>query len=490
MNRESLFCGVPRSILLLGLLISLTLPLACGGASEGDAGLLEEAPPSMDAPRPESYDGMDANVAQLIQNAISVVEADSDSFQARAGLGMIYQANEMFSLARTAYRQALTQVPDDARLLYHLARVEEKAVGAAVAIERMGRSIELEAGYGPSYWRRGGWLIRENRLPEAEADFRTAMELNPGDPAGPLGLARVLIDLERPEEALPLLEAQIEVDANDPLSHLLLGNALRSLGRLDEAEPHLRAGQGEQVVRDDPWTASDIYRFRISFSAQMQTAVTLLGMGQMPQAIEIFERLRSKDGQDARLLRQLGGAYVAAGRVEEGVATLDEGVSLHPNDPNMLNEAAEAHFVTGSAEKSLGLIERTLEIEPENPLALARRGVILQKLNRLSEAAHALRAALTQSPEDVRLMRRLGDVFMQLREYEYASAAYQNILRITGDEAETQARLGFALYRLNRYAGAEVVLNKAIAGAGATASQRWIDLRDEVKRLNDIANAE
>lgn len=474
----------------LALCVLVLLPLACGGEGDGDSQLASEPPVSMEVPNPASYDGVDANVAQLIQNAIKVVEGEPESFQARAGLGMIYQANEMFDLARTAYRQALTLVPDDARLLYHLARVEEKALGSSAAIERMGQSIVLEAGYGPSYWRRGGWLLRESRLDEAEADFKKAMELNPNDPAGPLGLARVMIDQGRHEEAIPLLEGQLAADPDDPLTHLLLGNALRAAGRMEDAEPHLRAGQGEQVVREDPWTANDIYRFRISFSAQMQTAVTLLGMGQLPQAIEIFERLRSKDGQDARLLRQLGGAYVASGRVEEGLATLDEGVALHPRDPNMLNEAAEAHFVTKNLPTAYGLIERTLEIEPDNTLALARKGVILQQMKRFPEAAVALREALTKSPEDVRLMRRLGDVFTQLRQYEFAAAAYQNILRIEGDDAETQARLGFVLYRLSRYAGAAAVLDKAIESAGAMASQRWIDLRDEARRLENAADTE
>ena len=50
-------------------------------------------------------------VAQLIRNGIAVIEDDPVSALPRAGLGMIYHANEHFDAAQIAYRQALRDLP-------------------------------------------------------------------------------------------------------------------------------------------------------------------------------------------------------------------------------------------------------------------------------------------------------------------------------------------------------------------------------------------
>jgi tetratricopeptide (TPR) repeat protein len=450
------------------------------GACGGEETKLETV--SSEIPRVADLSGLDPAVAQLIENAVAAIEAEPKAALPRAGLGMIYQANEMFEPSRLAYRQALAIEPQNARWLYHLARVEERLSDVDAAIATIGRSIELEPRYAPSYWRRGGWLLNLDRAVEAEADFRKAIEIAPGDPAGNTGLARALITQAREQEAAKILEQQLLELPDDPLIHLLLGNAYRALGRLDEAERHLLRGQGESVIREDAWTANDILRFKLSFGAQIRMAVTLFGAGQMEQAIGIFERLRQRDPEDTRLLRHLGRAYMVVGRDEEGLATLDRGLELHPEDFKMLGEAAVAYHGAGKSEYALELLDRALAIQPEDGLTLARRGVILQMFKRYPEAVESFRRALVQRPQDVVLLRRYGDCFGHMGQYETAVAAYRDALRFDENDAEVLARLGFMLNRLGRLAEAEPALDKALELK--PGNPQWAKLLEEIRRAN------
>jgi tetratricopeptide (TPR) repeat protein len=421
-----------------------------------------EEPVSDEIPRIADLSGGDPQVATLIENGIAMVEKDPEAALPRAGLGMIYHANEHFEAAKIAYRQALVREPENARWLYHLARVQERLGDAETAIETIGRSIEAEPRYAPSYWRRGGWRLDLGLNAEAEADFREAVEIAPTDPAGPTGLGRALLSQDRPEEAREVLEALVREQPDDPLAHLLLGNAYRALGRMDEAQRHLVLGQSEQVIREDGWTAGDILRFKLSFGAQMQTAVTLSGAGQIEQAIEILETLQRHDPDDARMLRHLGRNYLLVGRQEESVSTFERGLELHPQDAKLLSEAASAFHMAGDSARALEVFDRAIAIKPEDGLAHARRGVILQSFNRYAEAIEAYRTSLSYRPQDGALIRRIGDCHNHMKQHDLAAAAYREALEIDPDDAELLVRMGFTLHRLGRFEGAEQAVARAL----------------------------
>jgi len=84
-----------------------------------------------------------------------------------------------------------------------------------------------------------GWhgrvLLRLNRLPEAEADFRRVLAAEPHDADAQLDLARILRRQNHLEDALGLLK---QAHAEDPKRSDVLdeeGRVLRSLGRMHEA---------------------------------------------------------------------------------------------------------------------------------------------------------------------------------------------------------------------------------------------------------------
>ncbi|MEO1239893.1 MAG: tetratricopeptide repeat protein, partial [Pseudomonadota bacterium] len=98
------------------------------------------------------------------------------------------------------------------------------------------------------HFARGITHEREDRWEEAEADFRKALELNPGQPQvlNYLGYSFVEMNTNM-EEALELIEQAVEGRPDSGFITDSLGWALYRLGRYDEAVVHM-----ERAVELEP----------------------------------------------------------------------------------------------------------------------------------------------------------------------------------------------------------------------------------------------
>lgn len=93
----------------------------------------------------------------------------------------------------------------------------------------------------------------------------------------------------------------------------------------------------------------------------------------------------------ARAWRELGAALVAAGRIEEGLARLEQALALAPEEPTMLAGMARAQFLgRGDFAQAAALFERALERNPHAGwywLQLAHCAALLRDFPRGERAA-------------------------------------------------------------------------------------------------------
>ena len=82
---------------------------------------------------------------------------------------------------------------------------------------------------------------------EAIAEFRRALEVDPGLPIAWNGLSLALAQEGDLEGALAAAHELVELEPDDPLSHAQLSRVLQQMGRIPEAEDAMaRANQLEQ----------------------------------------------------------------------------------------------------------------------------------------------------------------------------------------------------------------------------------------------------
>lgn len=415
------------------------------------------AAPAPPAPPRLTDEPVDSHVVQAVDETLDRIAAAPDDLEAWIRLAKIYQANEVFELAEQTYEHIVEVGTDDPQVWFLLARTRDSLGKPDEALEALDQMIELEQGYGPAFWVRGEWRFGRGDVDGAESDFARAVELQPDEPAGHVGLARVHLERGEAQRAVDLLLPLIGASRGQPHLHLILGNAYRQLGRLEEARRHLQRGQGERLERLDPWTAA-LAEFRFGFGSRVSRASRQLSEGQTELAVQTFEELRGERPTDLRVLTKLGLGYLTLGRIEDALEVLELAVREHPDSFRSHLDLASALEMSGDPDRALVHIRRAIELNPEFALAYARRGVILQRLKRYEEAIESYREALRFHPEDSKLLRAVGDCYGLLKQWERAAAAYAAAIRVGSDDVDLYMRMASVSMVLGRIDVAEASL--------------------------------
>jgi Flp pilus assembly protein TadD len=96
----------------------------------------------------------------------------------------------------------------------------------------------------------GAFLARHGRAAEALEPLQQALAAFPGSPQANAELGRALLDLDRPQAALPRLQKAVELDPAAWTVRMLLGKAYLRLGRAEEGERELRIGREGWAAKD------------------------------------------------------------------------------------------------------------------------------------------------------------------------------------------------------------------------------------------------
>lgn len=146
-------------------------------------------------------------------------------------------------------------------------------------------------------------------LPEAEREFRTAIDLNPRYLIAHLWLANVLLVTRRFEEALAEFQAARSIDPLSMISNTAAGWVFYYSGRNEEAVRQFR-----RCIELDPGFLQAHYWLGLTYVQQ----------GRMAEALAEFERSVAIGGRVPYTLGGLAIAHAAAGRGEDARAMMRE----------------------------------------------------------------------------------------------------------------------------------------------------------------------
>ena len=166
------------------------------------------------------------------------------------------------------------------------------------------------------------WKSGENQ--DAEVGFQTALDLDPNHLKSYLNLARVLLEENRPQEALTQAQLAKEIDADHGETFRILGRAYHNLGETDLAvESYLTA---TTLDENDAWAANNMGlvliqsgRFAEALSPlaratqlqpdrgvfQNNLGIALERSGHFTQATEAFQAALNTDETNEKILGNL-----------------------------------------------------------------------------------------------------------------------------------------------------------------------------------------
>jgi tetratricopeptide (TPR) repeat protein len=129
---------------------------------------------------------------------------------------------------------------------------------------------------------------------------------------------------------------------------------------LNAHQPEFAAAEFEKVVRIDSNDAEGWYNL-----ARIYQSTKPL------RALEIYERMLDRDGDDWEILLQAAEVYTALGRFDEAAEKYKRMVELDPSNKVLQRQLAETYSRAGKPAEAIKVLKGILETDDNNPDALA-----------------------------------------------------------------------------------------------------------------------
>ena len=280
----------------------------------------------------------------------------------------------------------------------------ERELRAALALEPSPQLHEALAGTLEDAGRRG----------EAEAAYRAALALDPMFAAAAIGLSELLLNENRPGEALAVIaRAAARPDAD---IHLLSAHALalKALRRFDEAIA--------------------IYRRAVAVAPRSAVAehnlAAALGDAELFAEAEAVARRAFAKGLDApQTWTVLGRALQGQDRFDEAERAYRQAIARRSDDADAQAELAQLLWMRrGDVQEACVAIDAAIVANPGAPALKGAKARLLEYAGEPDAAYAALSQALAQQPDDPRLQTQashlaaLSDPERALRHAERAAA--------------------------------------------------------------------
>ena len=315
---------------------------------------------------------------------------------------------------------------------------------ATIAYER---AVRARSGSAVAHDKLGFVLGRQNRIPEALAEFARAIKLDPTlfDAQYHLGATKWWTrDLEG---ALGPLRAAVRLRPDHAEARYYLGTTLRQLGRIPEAVTQLREavshrhcrricssewrpGLGDPRARDEPaaggarsigprrstaWDSRDAeWQWRRSrrdvpkpaahpsyAAGRLNLATTLMHQGDLAGAVELLDGITSEQPDNAEAFYNLGVALKQRDDFDRAEVALRRAVALdsHLSDPPFT--LGVVLWQTGRAAEAEQLFKEAIKRNKDSADAHYMLGTLLKTSGRTDEALGEFKEAVRLRPDSI-----------------------------------------------------------------------------------------
>lgn len=281
---------------------------------------------------------------------------------------------------------------------------------------------------------RAGYAAQQaGQLDEARTQFAEVVRLAPQIPEGREALGAVLLELNKPFEAIPQLEAAARLRPDDQGIESNLAYAFAQSGQHAKAMSHFEAALRLAAREGQPPLGAPFYdAYARALAAdgkpgkaleQFATEEKITGptasledaigtvdaqMGKWDDAKQAFDKAIAADPSFIRARVHLGVLYRQQNVLAASIETLEAATKMEPPNPEAFAEYGRTLAAAGRDEAAEPAFEQALKLNPQLPGAAADLAMSLQRLGRQQEAIPWFEKALAADPHNVNVLANLG----------------------------------------------------------------------------------
>jgi protein O-mannosyl-transferase len=248
------------------------------------------------------------------------------------------------------------------------------------------------------------------------------------------------------KDNLTLFTHAIAVTSNNGKMEASLGSCLVELGRPDEAIPHL-----EKAIQ---YGALD-------GAAHNALGAAYLAKGEDEKAVAYFNQASKYEWADRKAQYNLGAILSKLGRFSQAEDHLRKAVQLDTYSCDAFCLFAIALSETGKHAEAARAYERALELEPGKALAYYAKGYALTKAGDLPAAVTAYLKSLSIAPGYM-TYGNLGNVLFAMGRLEDAAQSYRRAIELAPGRADAYYNLAFVLEKLDKKDQAVELLKRGL----------------------------
>jgi tetratricopeptide (TPR) repeat protein len=315
----------------------------------------------------------------------------------------------------------------------------------------------------------GEVLIELNRPAEAVAEFKLSLQLKPGDEGIESNLALAYAKAGSPQEALPQFAAAYQASLQAGGSPVdtdfcqAYARALAATGTPAEAIQMFQAAVdrgaataeifdsiGSLYAQSTNWAeAQTAFNRALSIDAAYIPARIHLGivrrqLHDLNGSAATLESAAAGDPSSAMAQFELGRTLAAAGQDEPATAHLGQAVKLNPALPGAANELAMALQRQGLEQQAIPWFRTALQREPGNVNVLINLGLALTLSGNAKEGLDYFKQAQAAAPPDATLYKDQGVAHVQLSAFDEAIADFKAALALDPADPQLHYDLGMA----------------------------------------------
>jgi len=379
----------------------------------------------------------------------AVAKASPDDLDAAFHLGRAYSLGGLPDRAAQQFELVVQKAPGNIPALLALGELSSTAKRFEQTLRYSERILALDPALRNARLLHATALVGLGQLDLARAEYNRLLHDQPTYAEAKLQLAMLDVVQKRFPEAEKLFRETYQPKRGD-------FRALKGLVELYAAE-----GQIDKAIS---LLNADVVRFPDSIAIRGLLASTAARAGRLDLAIQQYERLRGKHGEDPETCTQLGQLYQRKHDLSRSLAMLQRAAELVPGDWRAVTRLGSAQQASGLASQAKASYRRALELGGDDPDLFNNLAYLEADAGSDLEEAMALsQKTLARSPGNSQYADTAGFIYLKKGDTATALQIFQTLSHKYPNDAGFRYHLALALLKSGNRTQGEHELRTAIA---------------------------